>query len=450
MTCQGATIEDNYAGDQGGGIYAQDATWVNVSCDIVGNISPQGPAAYLTHVTQKAIFEDMRVTSNIAAGGSALFVVESPVVARGVTFDAGASLTADPSNRAIQIDSMSTFDGRSCVFDGWVGDTVVHSTSAENGSLILDGCDFTRSSAGLMVISAFSDAEVRNAVFSDETFENALQPLALVDRARTCSDVDICGADGECLDGPLGVLCECLPDGGCLDNPATLSLALKTPPPEVTYHPDKVIFDVVVSASDEGTTGAIWELEFESDDLSLEAIPSSGLLYPGGNITASISGYPVDNEVGGNLVSSFVLNTIGLGDNVGRVELEVNSTFFLCQAFEVAVPLEGSSGANVKCQQCLSLTGNVEGVNCTHPGATLASLPIRRGYWRESTESQVIHSCAHSVACAGGTTVTTSNDYCASGYEGPCESIFLEIASVKHFFTDNLGAEVQLVRDSGE
>ncbi|CAN0033660.1 unnamed protein product [Ectocarpus fasciculatus] len=37
LSCEGATIRDHYAGDQGGGIYARDATWVNSSCDLIGN-----------------------------------------------------------------------------------------------------------------------------------------------------------------------------------------------------------------------------------------------------------------------------------------------------------------------------------------------------------------------------------------------------------------------------
>ena len=50
LTCEGATITGNHAGDQGGGVYARQATWLNSSCDLIANEAPQGAAIYLTKV----------------------------------------------------------------------------------------------------------------------------------------------------------------------------------------------------------------------------------------------------------------------------------------------------------------------------------------------------------------------------------------------------------------
>ena len=85
ITCHGATIRGNFAGDQGGGIYGRQATWVNSSCDLVGNESPQGAAIYLTNV-RSATFENHTVIDNLASGGSVVYVVSSSVVVRGVKF----------------------------------------------------------------------------------------------------------------------------------------------------------------------------------------------------------------------------------------------------------------------------------------------------------------------------------------------------------------------------
>ncbi|CAN0566941.1 unnamed protein product, partial [Laminaria digitata] len=59
-------------------------------------------------------------------------------------------------------------------------------------------------------------------------------------------------------------------------------------------------------------------------------------------------------------------------------------------------------------------------------GATKALLPIQRGYWRSSRESLVVHECLQSEACLGATEVSSSDDYCADGYRGPCESVYIE------------------------
>ncbi|CAN0516643.1 unnamed protein product, partial [Laminaria digitata] len=67
-----------------------------------------------------------------------------------------------------------------------------------------------------------------------------------------------------------------------------------------------------------------------------------------------------------------------------------------------------------------------EGVDCDSPGATLASLPIRQGYWRPDRESLVVHECFSSKACAGKTEISSADDYCQDGYNGPYCSVCSE------------------------
>lgn len=440
LTCEGATMRRNYAGDQGGGIYARDATSVNSSCSMIENESPQGAAAYLTHVTS-ARLEDLDVAGNVVAGGGVVFIAESSVLANGVTFESGTPGVEgeETTDRAIQMDSKSKFFGQNCIFDGWVGDAVIFSSAdtENNGSLVLESCDFSGSSAATIVISPYSDAEIRNAVVGDLTIANAANtnPLELVDRALTCADFGACGATGECANSSLGVLCTCLPDNrGCVDGGGTLSLGVKTPPNSVTYSPNAVSFELYVSSAEDGTTHTIWDLAFEADDLTLTAVPSTGILPPGGSVAVTVTGTPIwQQDIGGNLTSRFSLTSVGDSgsdtsdsstDGGGVVELDVNSTFYFCGAFQYAYPIAlDSNDGGVGCEQCASLEGNVEGVDCAHAGATLASLPVVEGYWRSSTESVIIHSCVHSEACPGATKVSNSDDYCADGYEGPCELI---------------------------
>ncbi|CAB1103690.1 unnamed protein product [Ectocarpus sp. CCAP 1310/34] len=425
LSCEGATIRDHYAGDQGGGIYGRDATWVNSSCDLIGNAAPQGAAVYLTHTVMAANFTNHEVTDNVASGGSVLYATETAVFATGLNFQSGVGLQEDSSNRAIQLEGETTLVADGCVFGGWMGDTVIRNSNTAPGSLTLDSCDFSESAAVMVVGSPHSDALIRNAVVDHLTIENAAlvnDSLVLVDNAFDCRTSGICAA-GECVDSVLGVLCECLSEDYCLNDGGALSISLLVHPLNVTYSPDPVYFELLVSASADGVTPTIWNLSYEADDLGLQVLPSSGILPPGENVTVAITGNPLQDDVGGVLVTRFVVTSAGSGtaesSSSTGVELEVKSEFYLCQAFEYAMPVDGDDDDNDPvCLQCANFDG-AEGLDCESPGATLASLPVREGYWRSSQESLVVHGCLNSDACAGGTQISSSDDYCKDCYEGP-------------------------------
>lgn len=416
LSCEGAVVLGNSAGDQGGGIYARDAKWVNSTCDLIGNRAPVGAAAYLTHTVQAANFENHSITDSLAVGGSAVYAAETSVFAKEVDFQSDAGLQEVSFGRAVQLEGVATLVAKGCVFGGWVGDVVVQSASPMNGSLVLDSCDFSKSSAAMMVSSPNSDAEIRNAFVGDLTIENADivdGAFVLVDRAISCDDPGACGVGG-CVDSVLGVLCECLEGGDCLRDGDTLSVELKTLPPSVTYYPDSVEFELLISAAVEGTTSAIWELVFEADSLTIQALPSSGVLPPGKDVTVNVTGSPLREDVGGKQEIRFEVSSVSSGTSDSTT---VGANFYLCRSFEYAMP-EDDGG--ITCEQCVVISG-AEGVDCELPGATLASLPIRPGFWRSSSESLVVHSCLHFAACTGATRVSSSDDYCQEGYTGPCE-----------------------------
>lgn len=392
------------------------------SCDLVENESPQGAALYLTNV-KSTTFENLKVTDNLASGGSVVYMTASPTIARGVTFESCLSFQDDRSNRAIQLDGDTTLTAEGCVFDGWLGDTVIYHKSSVAGSLVLDSCDFSGSSAAMAVVSRNSDAEIRNAVVSDRMFVNASalsNSMRLVDRALDCSFSNACG-DGECVDSTLGVLCECLQGGECLNDGSQLFLSLEPKPDSETFRPDPVSYELMVSSAGSGTTYTIWDLKADCGDLRLDVVPSSGVLPPNGTVKVKVVGTPINDDVGGNLTSFFVLRSVGntRTNSTGDVRLNVQSTFYLCPAFEYAEPRVNEYGG-VSCEQCATIAGE-EGVDCDSPGATLASLPVRPGYWRSNISSRVVHKCFNPAACIGKTRVSGSDDYCEDGYEGPCE-----------------------------
>lgn len=277
----------------------------------------------------------------------------------------------------------------------------------------------------MAVISPNSKAEIRNAAVSSFTVKNAVpgtlnNSLTLVDRALDCTDAHACGEGGTCVDSALGVLCGCLENGECLDDGGELSLSVHTPPAAVTTSPDPVSYELLVSSASTGTTYAIWDLESEAEDLDLYVVPHSGVLPPGGTVVVSVTGTSNKNDVGGLLVNSFNVTSGGVGSAV-VANLEFTSAFYLCQAYEYALPGDDPDQDPFLCEQCATIDGE-DGVDCDSPGATLASLPIKEGFWRESRESSVVHACLHAEACTGATEVSNSDDYCGDGYEGPCES----------------------------
>lgn len=423
LSCEGVTVENNYAGSQGGGIYARSSPWVNSTCDLIGNQSPQGAALYLSRV-DSVMLKDHSVSDNLAFSGSVVFAVDTSVVANGVSFTSNVGLQEDSSNRAVQSNKNSVLNATNCAFDGWQGDTVIYHSNAEVNSLHLDSCDFSGSSTSMAVFSLYSDAKIRNAVADDTTFINAGRinnTVALVNRALDCSSPGLCGP-GTCLDSALGVLCECLDVDTCLGDGGEVLLAVKTPPANEIYSPGAVSFELVVSSAISGTTYAIWNLEFDAKDLNLDVTPSSGIFPPGANTTIVITGTPTIADMNGNLVSNFNLKSVGsLGSSSSSgVALEVNSTYYLCMKYKYAKPQTAEEGDGFSCPSCMSISGG-EGVDCDSPGAVLASLPIRQGYWRSGPESLVVHTCGNSEACVGATEISSSDAYCANGYQGPCK-----------------------------
>ena len=404
---------------------------------MISNEAPQGAAAYLTDVKYSAYFENISITDNVASGGSVFYVAESSVVLTNVTFETSIGIQEDSSNRAVQLDEGSTLFGDGCVFTGWLGDTVLRSANPVSGSLVLNSCDFRGNSASMMVLSPHSDAEIRNALVDEFTLANAAVEdgsVKLVDRAMNCSAAGACGGEEGCVDSVLGVLCVCIDDDNpCLIDGGTLELGVMTNPENVTYYPNPVQFNLTVSAKEDGITLAIWALIYKADDLELEVVPESGVLPPGESltITVTVTGTPVGNDVDGNLASTFTLYFVGNTSLInGRSErvvfqpTEVRSTFYFCQAFQYAKPADGDdSTESVECNQCALVRG-AEGVDCTKPGATQASLPIKAGYWRANGTLLTVHSCLYSEACKGATEITSSEDYCANGYQGPREYRF--------------------------
>jgi predicted outer membrane repeat protein len=78
--------------------------------------------------------------------------------------------------------------------------------------------------------------------------------------------------------------------------------------------------------------------------------------------------------------------------------------------------LEGYYSNGEKCQLC------TDELTCSNTiGATTSTLSLAAGLWRTSTVTLTVYDCLNSDACSGGIALSSIDDYCATGYKGPCK-----------------------------
>lgn len=85
------------------------------------------------------------------------------------------------------------------------------------------------------------------------------------------------------------------------------------------------------------------------------------------------------------------------------------------------VECEGCHFGTEEVPRCVLLSdANITNAESDGGITTLERLRIDEGYWRAANDSTEVLACYNKDACDGG--VTDRQDYCANGYQGPCES----------------------------
>jgi hypothetical protein len=69
--------------------------------------------------------------------------------------------------------------------------------------------------------------------------------------------------------------------------------------------------------------------------------------------------------------------------------------------------------------QCVACDSNQ--FDCTAVGVSTVSIALQQGLWRPTLQSVIVYQCWNADACTGGRGVQSVQDYCATGYEGPCK-----------------------------
>lgn len=59
-----------------------------------------------------------------------------------------------------------------------------------------------------------------------------------------------------------------------------------------------------------------------------------------------------------------------------------------------------------------------EGVQASSPRITIETFDLKEGYYRVNAESSEVLECFQENSCVGG---MDANNYCATGYKGPCK-----------------------------
>ncbi|CAN0503308.1 unnamed protein product, partial [Ectocarpus sp. 12 AP-2014] len=315
--------------------------------------------------------------------------------------------------------------------------------------LHLDGCDFSESTASRMVNvqDGGTLAVVRNARLGTSNYQaiNYGEDLETLLEAENSSvsifgsniagcELSGCSDNEGCIEGDLGVYCYCYVSvvdttSTCLGSSGTLTLAGPDSVVSTTY-PDAPSTSLVLSWNDSEALGAdsqdsagesgagagLWEIVWLDDPRSVAwvVVPSTGLAYPGEDITISLKG-EVSTYWNGESTTVFTAEAPHQ-EEVDPFATSINATFVYCNAGQYWVASETS------CMMCADVALNPEGLNCDSEGTLLETLPLAEGYWRSTETSTNIRECFNDDACIGSEVsqrISSPNDYCDTGYMGP-------------------------------
>ncbi|CBN75058.1 conserved unknown protein [Ectocarpus siliculosus] len=470
-----STFEGNTATGDGGGMTVSSASTANINfCHFIDNSVLQVGesvvfAAMRCDEDSMIEMQDCNSTSNSATLGGSIYMSRSELDLRkclfvGDTVPTGAivytldakvrardSIFEDTTNNAgmlaVQAGSHTEFEAQDCYFIGWTGTNVV--LADQTGVLHLDGCDFSESTASSMVNvqDGGTLAVVRNARLGTSNYQainygtDLETPLEAENSSVSIFGSNIAGcelsgcSDNEgCIEGDLGVYCYCYVSvvdttSTCLGSSGTLTL---TGPDSVvsTTYPDAPSTSLVLSWNDSEALGAdsqdgagepgggagLWEIVWLDDPRSVAwvVVPSTGLAYPGENITISLNG-EVSTYWNGESTTVFTAEAPHQ-EEVDPFATSINASFVYCNAGQYWVASETS------CMMCADVALNPEGLSCDSEGTLLETLPLAEGYWRSTETSTNIRECFNDDACIGSEVsqrISSPNDYCDTGYMGP-------------------------------
>lgn len=199
----GGLYRGNTAFQRGGVLFATGESFVEWTGGASqGNSAAAGGALYISN--SEARLTDVVMSGDRTPSGAVVFLADADVRAVNVSIVApveGLGL-ADSGAFALHVDTMSVFRGFACAFESWgKGLSTAAPVVLSEGQAFLDSCDFSRSTASMLLQTASHPATVRNAVVGSLNYKaaeyNSSERFAAT--AYTCATLP---AESACLAAP--------------------------------------------------------------------------------------------------------------------------------------------------------------------------------------------------------------------------------------------------------
>jgi predicted outer membrane repeat protein len=195
------------------------------------------------------------------------------------------------------------------------------------------------------------------------------------------------------------------------------------------------------NSATEGSGGAVstnGDSQINDCNFDNNSAASGGALRYGPTGTVTVENTIFSNNeatfTAGAIHSDFKAQAATLSDTV----LFSNNTAFCCYAKSsgshtttITSTCVDIAYQETAISECCAANAYSDGINCRLctaeltcagiVGANTSTVVLPKGVWRASTTSFTTYSCWNADACVGGVARTSTDDYCAAGYKGPCK-----------------------------
>lgn len=446
----GGLFRKNEAMQRGGIIFATGQSALRWESGVSDhNEAPAGGAIYLSN--SDMALDGVELLGDNTPAGAVFFLADSTVYAANTSIVARSG--SDQSGSfALQVDTMSSFAGFACRFAGWdwaspcvlsAGELVLDScdfSASGTDELVQASPEAVVRNAvvgdeNYRAASYNSSAAFADTAYACDTLPQDRSCLALGSISDGDRDDEVCRDN----DGGLGVVCARYQTWDQTwdwawdrtwdwDTPVSLSgssdleLEMLYAPSDDVYHPEQVTLELVLRQPDgalglgsdglgglaEG--GVIWELRAgdgtdegadpngdgdftfpnSSDSFTWTAVPSSGLLGAGQELTVTVTGTPpgpADSSRPSDVYNGEVEASFLVVSRTGNYSVS-NTVTFSGKFFYCGTDTYWDGDECISCLNSLESGENGEdALDCSSPGTTLTTLDLNEGETRSRKRS---------------------------------------------------------------
>ena len=435
----GGFASSNNAAQRGGVLFATGKSLLSWTAgESWSNSAASGGSLYISD--SEINLTDVRLAGDHTPSGAVVFLADADARAVNTSIVAPKYLVGD---FALQVDANSFLRAFSCSFENWQGG---YHLMASEGQVVMDACDFSQSS-NTVLFRALRPATVRNAILGDNNYASlgnnasslfGFDAYACTTLPEAYSCIDNGEIEEECVDADygMGVLCAAYTAAATEENVSlgggdssvelvvptstTASSSSSLSAEDAVYYPQEVTQELTLRYSSGGDVesdssgsevavvmgedAVLWQLRssnravhegepigngsftgVSNDNFSWVAIPASGVLVKGQEVTISFVGTPPPPQdprrpsavYNGNVSAAFhvLSRTAEAGTWAVSSTTAFEATFYYCPA--------GAYWDGEQCVLCVELMSVIvdgdESLECDMPGVTLETLPLATG-----------------------------------------------------------------------